>query len=583
MDFARQVKAAVDIASVVGGYVRLKRQSSVRFVGLCPFHQEKTPSFYVSVDRGMYKCFGCGVSGDVFKFVQEMESLSFWEALKLLAESHGIPLPKRSEAADDETRLRAAVHQMHDVAAEHFRKLLQSDAGRPAREYLAKRGLHPEMVEQFGLGYADPGGQALTRRLQADFPPEPLRQSGLVKERETGGFYDLFRGRLMFPIHSETGKVIGFGGRALNDEDQPKYLNSPETPIYKKREVLYNLHRAKSAIRRQERVVLVEGYMDVMGVYAAGVHEVVASCGTALVESQVRVLKRHSDTIVLNFDPDAAGARAMVDRIPLLLRENLRVRVLDLGGDLDPDEFIKHHGAEAYQQRLSGAIPYFQWLAAQARQRYGASAEGRMDALRSILPALNDVVDGAERLAIADELADLLGISPEMRVRTGYRNSVVQNQGSKKRPAAAAPKLPTREALLLEALLDSAEVRAEVLARVRDLGSWRSFRSRAIFETLFRMVEAGAEIDFASLEARLEPAQKDLLHELLSADERGESAKEDSTLLEQALACVDRLEVDGRQTLREELKSRIRAAERAGQVSEALQLMAELAELERES
>ena len=272
MDFARQVKDSVDIVGVIGRYVRLKKAASSRWTGLCPFHQEKTPSFSVNSALNIYKCFGCGAAGDVIKFVQEIERLTFWEALKLLAEQHGIPLPKRSDAADAETRLRAALYQMHEIALEMFVQQLRSPAGAHARQYLGRRGLTPEIVHTFQLGYSDPSGQTLLRRLQQEgFTQEQLRESSLVREREGGnGFYDAFRGRLMFPIHNETGKVIGFGGRTLNDEDQPKYLNSRDSLLYNKSHVLYNMHRAKDAIRRHGRAVLVEGYMDVIGVHSAG-------------------------------------------------------------------------------------------------------------------------------------------------------------------------------------------------------------------------------------------------------------------------------------------------------------------------
>jgi DNA primase len=235
MDFVEQLKSSVDIATVIGEYVRLRRSGANRYMGLCPFHQEKTPSFTVNVVHQFYKCFSCGAGGDVIKFVMEKEGVSFYEALKSLSERYGIPMPKRSNYADEGAKLRGALLSMHELAAEQFRANLQSAAGETARSYTAKRGLAPETIELFGLGYSDRSGRALIRLFeQHHFTVAQMEQSGLVGKRQDGSLYDRFRNRLMFPIHNESGKIIAFGGRALSPEDEPKYLNSPETPLYKK-------------------------------------------------------------------------------------------------------------------------------------------------------------------------------------------------------------------------------------------------------------------------------------------------------------------------------------------------------------
>lgn len=577
MDFARQVKDSVDIVNVVGRYVRLRKAASSRWTGLCPFHQEKTPSFSVNSALNIYKCFGCGVAGDVITFVQEMERLTFWEALKLLAEQHGIPLPKRSNEADAETKLRGALYQMHEIAVDMFRNHLRSQQGQPARQYLSRRGLTPDLADTFQLGYSDPSGQMLLRRIEQEgFTPDQMRESSLFREREGGGgFYDAFRGRLMFPIHNESGKVIGFGGRALGDEDQPKYLNSRDSILYNKSNVLYNMNRAKDAIRRNGRAVLVEGYMDVIGVYSAGVQEVVASCGTALVNTQVRSIKRHTDSVVLNFDPDTAGVRATTERIPMLLAEHLKVRVVDLEDGLDPDEYVKKYGADAYQEKVAKAIAYFPWLADQARRKHGSSAEGRMEAVKSLLPALQDIPDSAERLAVADELADLVGLTPEERVRTGFRKAA-QDRKSAVPHAAAQNQLPAREKILLQALLRSDEARHQVLPRLQE-AHIAGFRSKTIFEILRRMVETDTPVDFAGLEGRLDNPQKALLHELVAADEL-EEGENGVTYLDRALACLEQMEAAQSAGSDNDLKTQIRAAERSGDFARALELMQKLSQ-----
>src|SRR5580700_8258184 len=424
MDFKEQLKSSIDIVTVIGEYVRLKRQGSTgRYLGLCPFHQEKTPSFNVNQTRQFYKCFGCGVAGDALKFVMEIDGLTFPEAIKLLAERNGIPMPKRSDYSDPDAKLRGALFEMHSIANNLFQSSLRGAQGANARAYLEKRGVSAELIEVFGLGFSESSGQALTRRLaQEQFTQEQLDKSGLVRRREDGsGSYDFFRGRLMFPIHDESGKVVAFGGRAMRDEDQPKYLNSPETPIYRKTSTLYNLHRARDAMRKANRAVLVEGYMDVIGVYAAGIKEVVASCGTALTNTQVRALHRHADTVVVNFDPDDAGANAAERAIQLLLDEGLHVKVLAFGGGsgdaahakLDPYEYVKRFGAEAYRAQLDAASSYFHWLADRARAKFDMrGADGRMDAFKFLLPAVQKISDKLERAAVASDLAGYLGVEP---------------------------------------------------------------------------------------------------------------------------------------------------------------------------
>jgi DNA primase len=331
MDFVEQLKSSIDIVKGVGEYVRLKKSGAgPRWVGLCPFHTEKTPSFSVHQSHQFYKCFGCGAGGDVIKFVMEIERISFVEALKLLAERNGIAMPKRAEYADEETKLRATLFEMHEIAARAFRANLQGPAGSAARDYLARRGVAASVVEEFGLGYSDRGGQDLVRRFEREGFSQQMEASGLVlKRQDAPGYFDRFRGRLMFPIHSESGKIIAFAGRALAAGDEPKYLNSAETAIYRKNQVLYNLHRAREAVRKSGFGILVEGYMDVIGLHAAGVREAVASCGTALTAGQVRTLKRYSENLVVNFDPDAAGSNAAERSIQLLLEEGMRVRVLE--------------------------------------------------------------------------------------------------------------------------------------------------------------------------------------------------------------------------------------------------------------
>jgi len=576
MDFKEQLKSSIDIVKVIGEHVRLRKSGVSRYTGLCPFHNEKTPSFSVHAGHQFYKCFGCGASGDVLKFVMEVEHVSFPEALKLLAERNGIPMPKRAEYSDPETRLRAAVYQIQEVAQEAFREHLAGPAGAEARRYLEKRGVTPEVSAQFGLGYADRSGRFLLRILERlQFTAEQMENSGLLGKREDGSFYDRFRNRLMFPIHNESGKTIGFGGRALDPADDAKYLNSAESPIYKKSAVLYNLHRAKEGIRKADRAVLVEGYMDAIGVSAAGVREVVASCGTALTPQHVQALRRHSERIVVNFDPDAAGAKAAEKSIDLLLDESMKVRIVELDGGLDPDEYCMERGAEAYRTKLDKAQSYFYWLADRARARFDLrTAEGRLAGFQFLLPAIQRLPEKIERVAVANDVAGYLGVDAGL-VLENFRKSVMDRRDRK---VAAAPEtLRADEKILLNLLVSSAEARKELIAGLETLPAVERFATKRIFRALFALDAGGEPVTYDQLHARLDEGDQNLLAFAVLRDETNEAV----ISLSQGVECLRSLERSGVQAQLAALKARVKEAERAGNLGEALRLAEVLHQLER--
>jgi len=578
MDFVEQLKSSVDIVKVVGEYVRLRKSGAgPRYTGLCPFHTEKTASFSVHQSHQFYKCFGCGAGGDVIKFVMEIERLSFFEALKLLADRNGIPMPKRAEYSDDETRLRASLFEMHEVAARAFRENLNGPGGVAAREYLARRGVSPSVAEEFDLGISDRSGQDLVKRFgRASFNADQMEASGLVLKRQDGsGFFDRFRGRLMFPIHSESGKIIGFGGRILAAGEEPKYLNSPETPIYRKSHILYNLHRAKDPIRKADCGILVEGYMDVIGLHSAGVREVVASCGTSLTSSQVRTLKRHSEKIVVNFDPDAAGSNAAERSIQVLLEESMQVRLLELEGGLDPDEYVKESGAEVYREKLGRAPGYFNWLADRARGRFDMrTAQGRVSALQFLLPAIQRVSDKLERATIANDLAGYLGVAPSL-VLDHFRKSAIQR--SEKLPEAAAEPVRAVEKILLNSLLLQPKIREHIFPRLREMPEVGQFATARIFQAMIMLHDGQPRFGFPELEGRLEEADRKLLASIVFGDEIN---KEEYTL-DQALACLKELDKQSHASQTADLKKRMTEAERAGNWPEVRRLNEDLRRLEK--
>lgn len=582
MNFAEQLKTQLNIVDVVQQYVQLKRQGAgPRYVGLCPFHSEKTPSFGVHSTLGYYKCFGCDAAGDVFKFVQTIENLTFPETLKTLAERYGIPMPERQRSDNPEEQRRAALQEMHEIAAELFQDNLRGSGGTEARRYLESRNVSKASMDEFRIGLADDSWQQLTQRIQR-FGTALMDESGLVKRREGGGYFDLFRSRIMFPIHDEAGKVIGFGGRALGKDVQPKYLNSPETPLYKKSAVLYNLHRAKNDARKHERMILVEGYMDVIGIYSAGIREVVSISGTAMDNHQVRTIKRHiahqqasRGEVILNFDPDAAGMRSTEKHISAFLAEGLRVRVLEIPGGSDPDEFIQQAGVDEYKKLLQKAASYFHWLADRAREKFDMSThEGSMDAFHFLWPTIQQVQDKLERSAIARDVASYLNLDREEIIQHYKRASKRQANGPVRQISST---LPPNERLLLSALLASSDARMAVRHYMASAARFPFLEAKDIFESILQFDEESRSFSLEAISGVLSDRSNRILTEIGF----GESALEEETAPGQALNCLRALEAKAISVEMAALRQKIKQLEASGDMQSALRSMEELNRLEK--
>ena len=493
-DFAYTVKQQADIVRIVGDYVKLKRAGAQNWSGLCPFHGEKTASFSVHATRQFYHCFGCGVSGDVFSFVQKIENITFPESVRLVAQKVGIALPKASYASPaeaKEARLRTQLLEVHERACGFFQQCLQRPEGARAREYLRGRELEEETIAEFRIGYAPDSGFLLRDGLQSEFSEEVLRESGLFSWKQESGLpaagsglasagddhsleekpeasrhklaaasmYSKFRDRVMFPIRSETGRVIAFTGRTLttDEKSRPKYLNSPETGIYSKGRVLFNLDHAKEAMRKLDYAVLVEGQMDCISVYAAGFHNVIASSGTAFTELQAKLLGRFSKNVVVNFDPDTAGAKATERTLGLLVEEEFQIKVLTLEQGFDPDLFIRRQGKDAYGTALKHSQKYFDYLIERARAQFPVrSAEGKVKAVNHLLPHIQRVPSRIVRDELAHEIAQKLGIDSsvlrqELKHAAGTRAAV-----SVKAPAEA--QVTDSERILIRALASAQQM-----------------------------------------------------------------------------------------------------------------------------
>jgi DNA primase len=518
--FADKVKQQADIVRVVGEYVRLKK-SGQNFTGLCPFHSEKTPSFAVHPVKQIYHCFGCGVGGDVFQFVMEMEKCTFPDAVRTVAEKCGIAVPRpreRSPEERQENQQRTALVEIHREAQAFFSRQLETTMeGKAARAYLEDRGLDAQASTRFGLGYAPSGGDALLRALRAKYAEKLLSLSGLVSGDGSGRLYDRFRRRIIFPIANESGKVIAFGGRALGD-DQPKYLNSPETPIYSKSGVLYHLDRAKEGLRQRDFAILVEGYMDTIAVARAGISNVIASCGTSLTEPQARLLARFTHRVVVNYDPDSAGQAATERSLTLLLEQGFEVRVLQLPRGKDPDAFIRAEGAAAYTKLLEAAPPYLDYLISRARQMDLTTAEGKLRAVNFLLPYVQRSPNSLLRSEWATRIAQQLRVEEPVlreslkRAASERRDKVTTN------PVLVAHPGKQVERRLIQLLFEAEGFRRQLAQAIRTDELHRGLETERILEALLAAIlvagGSGERPDAVALGAALEDRDKRLLFEI---------------------------------------------------------------------
>jgi len=486
-DFKETVKQQADIVRIVGDYVKLKKAGAQNYSGLCPFHNEKTPSFSVHATRQFFHCFGCGVSGDVFSFVQKIENITFPEAVRSVAQKMGIALPKvtfSSPAEAHEAKLRTALVEMHERACAFFQDCLRRPEGAHARQYSTERGLTEETIRTFRIGYAPDSGFLLRDRLKGEFPEDLLRESGLFswkqeetdrKDRPTTNdqrpttLYSKFRNRVMFPIANESGKIIAFTGRTLSTDEKagPKYLNSPETAIYSKSRVLFNLDQAKEWIRKFDYVILVEGQMDCISVFAAGFQNVLASSGTAFTELQAKLLARYTKNVIVNFDPDTAGAKATERTLGLLVEEEFNIKVLTLEAGFDPDLFIRRKGKDAYAAALRGSQRYFDYLIERARTQFPVrTGEGKVKAVNYLLPHIQRVPSRIVRDELAGEIAQKIGIDSSV-LRQELKH-VVTSRAAAQLKAPPEAQVTDAEKLLIRALSSSTQMSSEEHLSARD-------------------------------------------------------------------------------------------------------------------
>ena len=543
--FSDELRRQADIVRIVSDYVSLKKQGA-SYKACCPFHHEKTPSFNVNQSRQIFKCFGCSKGGDVYDFVMEIEGCSFPEAVKTIAEKSGVPLPVMEESREFEERdkLRAELLKLNQWAAEFFENnLTQTAEGQRALDYLVERGVSEETRQSFHLGYAPNSWDALSGYLIGRGATKMMiERSGLVTLKDSGsGFYDRFRGRLIFPICDAQGRVVAFGGRILG-EGEPKYLNSPETALYTKGQHLFGLNNARDMIRRKEYAILVEGYMDFLIPYQAGVRNLVASLGTALTEHQVRLLARYARKIVVNFDPDSAGVAATKRSLEALLAEGFKVNVLTLPDNLDPDEYIREQGAEGYAKLLKSSRSFLDYVVEQAISEHDQTKPtGKVETLNAILPYLKLVKERVERAEQIERIADRLKIDSRLIREEFKRAAETRQERVSEKAMMATIVVKPAERKLLEILLNHASARRRLINELKE-EDYTSLRTASLFRLITELEGRSEEPSYPTLSTALDDEElvRDLLPNLLMSNGDADSADQD---------LLERMEREARESL----------------------------------
>jgi DNA primase len=530
-----EVRNATDIVEVIGNIVKLKKRGK-SYLGLCPFHTEKTPSFTVSAERQMYHCFGCGVGGNIFTFLMEYEKVSFPEALRTLAEKAGISLPKYS---GDDDQLVSQQEQFFQILREagiyYYQSLTTTAEGKFALDYFHQRGFSDETIRMFGLGYSPNSWNAFVSFAEEKkIAPADLEKAGLARRRPDGTMYDYFRGRAMFPVFSATGRVVGFGARKLHTDDpiQGKYINSPETLVYDKSKILYGLYQAKESVREKDAAILVEGYADLISVFQAGFRNVVASSGTALTKEQIQLISRYTRKITLVYDADSAGSRAALRGVDLIHESGLDVKVARLPAEEDPDSFVRKSGPAAFGKLLDDAVSFIDFIALSAEESGQlATPEGQAQTVRAIVQSIAKLRDELKRDFYIKQVAQKYRLYEttlyrelEKQLEQERRSGRAEERESARtnpppaRTATPAPpaEMQPAERDLLHAMIDGGEEIIRFIFSHLTLLDFLHPDSRRLAELILQATEAGLAVEPSRLITELEePALKRLVAEIV--------------------------------------------------------------------
>ncbi len=573
-----EIRDRTDIVAVISEHVVLKK-SGKNFKGLCPFHSEKTPSFSVSPEKRIYHCFGCGTGGNVFKFLMEIQNISFPDAIKHLAERTGIPLPRNASGhhPDPKQKERDVLRKLNESATRYFQSLLKNpEGGLNARNYLSSRHFDSGILDRYRIGWSAPTWRGLLNHVQqkSSVTMERLVQSGLVIQKEDGSnVYDRFRGRVIFPIKDLHGNIIGFGGRAIAEEDQPKYLNSSETLLYQKGETLFGIDQAKHAIRRKNQVILVEGYFDQMRAVQHGIDHVVATCGTALTAKQAGILRNHAETAILVFDSDPAGRSAAGKGFDILLEHGLNVKTVVLPEGQDPDSFIHEQGADKFLEKIRCAKPFIEsYIDALVQETPGKTPADRVKMANQILPLLAKIQNNVERTAWLEKFTDITGID-DLAFLKELKKAFSQNQTRLAETENDSVSLLNLEKHLVQLILYDKETACAILQEL-DPEEFSDPALRTIAQTCRQKIDAGEDLRLDQLLDQTEdPGIKNILSRLglepLEFDTPERTIKE----------CVRKFKNIRLKSKIKDLKLQRLNAANAGQVERSQELGAQLNEM----
>ena len=553
MEIIDQVRQAANIVEIAAQYTTLRARGR-KHVGLCPFHSEKTPSFTVDSEKNLFHCFGCGVGGDVFSLVMEKENLTFPEALKFLADKYHIVLPEQRRISPQVLKLEEQILKVNETVLAFFKKnLLHTQEGKKALEYLKKRGIPDAIIQEFKLGYALNAWDTLMAFFKTkDVSPGLLEKAGLVLPgKKTGEYYDRFRGRVIFPIFGLTGKIVGFGGRSLFNQE-PKYLNSPETPVYAKGRMLYGLNFSKDAIRAAGEAILVEGYTDFLSLYRAGFTNCVASLGTALTTHQVGLVQRFAPRLVINYDGDAAGRTAALRAVPLCFEKGVETRVLVLPDSLDPDGFLEKRGRDAYLKLKDASAPGLQFLIeASVEGKRMNVPEVKTKVLRSVLEVIDAIPDAIVRSEYLTQASQQLNVDEAvLRGLSGGRKPAekTENVG----PSILLP----AEKRLLQILVGDEEVRRKVLLEVRE-NDFEGLKSEPVFRIILDWFRKDKDFILHELQKEIGPTLAPSVIQALL--EKGEPPT-----VEEAYDCLCALQISCKESELKRIQGEIGGHEKRG-------------------
>lgn len=555
-----EILGRVNIVELISAYIPLKRAGR-NFKANCPFHHEKTPSFMVSPERQIYHCFGCGQSGNAFKFLMEYEHLDFLEAVELLAKKSGTTIPERHPEDKTTTSFYQQLYRINDLTALFYKQALKSDSSKHAKGYVAKRGIDAESLELFGIGFAPEKWDALIDYMRSkNVSLDLLEKAGLIIPKENGGYYDRFRNRIIFPIQDLKSRFIGFGARlfAESDKSGAKYMNSPETPVYTKGRNLYGLNFAKDAIRERDSVVIVEGYLDFIIPYQYGIKNLVASCGTTLTSDQVALLKRYTNNAVIVYDADNAGQMATLRSLDIFIEEAMDVRIVSLPKGLDPDLFVRKNGPDAFQKLIAEAKDLFDYKLDVLKSRHNEKdIRGKTQICSEMLPTLNRFKNAILKSGYVKKLSEDLGIPEESILQELRKLGVSKTPIAQANTGYKKPEVNPTEKLLIKLMLEEKEFIGQIRQHL-DPGDFHDEKTSKLVSVLFDLFGQGKDIDPSNLINYFDDdeSMRFICESSISSEETTENR---DRVLED---CIRRLKSRRLSLMREQLQNEIKFAEK---------------------